>query len=213
MAQIDRPKSYTYEDLRRWGPDFPAELLMGDTFYFPLIGPEHKKTISAIHAQLGDYIDGQGCQVLYYPTPLFLTAQKDTPESELDTVLKPDIFITNDMSRLDARGYFGVPLVVMEVLSPETFGHDIMRKMHYYSSNEVNELWLIDPGTQRIKVMMLDYKTHEYIVHGDCLHFESVKVNTLEGVSVDFSRVFPNFPGAGLHTTMNGTLNNLNLLG
>jgi len=54
------------------------------------------------------------------------------------------------------RGVEGVPLLVIEVLSPSTREHDRSRKAKRYAALGVPHCWLVDPDARRIECFRLE---------------------------------------------------------
>ena len=73
-------------------------------------------------------------------------------------VFKPDMVILTsaNLSIIDwKRGIYGVPDMVVEVLSKSTMRRDVTIKKDFYESNGVKEYWIIDPWKESISVYIL----------------------------------------------------------
>jgi Uma2 family endonuclease len=100
---------------------------------------------STIHqlfvAQLRDTLN-QCCESDYF----MILSPVDLVLSDIDT-RQPDLIMIH-RTRMDivkVRGIFGVPDLVVEVVSPGSFRRDRKEKLKTYSQYRVPEYWLIDP--------------------------------------------------------------------
>lgn len=50
----------------------------------------------------------------------------------------------------------GVPVLIIEILSPSTATHDLIRKLNLYQKADVKEYWVVDPEEQTINVYLHD---------------------------------------------------------
>jgi Uma2 family endonuclease len=86
--------------------------------------------------------------------------------------------------------YHGAPRFVVEILSPSTGAHDLVRKAELYYRAGVAEYWVVDPLVRTIHVFTLpgdgvEYKLKIHVAKG------VVPLITFPGVTVDFSAIFP----------------------
>ncbi|HMF33419.1 MAG TPA: Uma2 family endonuclease [Candidatus Lokiarchaeia archaeon] len=51
--------------------------------------------------------------------------------------------------------FHGVPLLVVEVISPSTRRHDLEEKKNWYMENQVPEIWLVDPDEESLTALYL----------------------------------------------------------
>ena len=62
-----------------------------------------------------------------------------------DTILIPDIMIIYGQDQLTKQRYLGVPLIVIEILSPSSMRIDLVYKLNTYQALGVSEYWIVDP--------------------------------------------------------------------
>ena len=119
---------------------------------------------------------------------------------------KPDLTITlNPEIVKNRKAIYGVPDMVVEVLSYSTMRNDIGKKKNAYERNGVKEYWIVDPWSKRIEVYHLIDKKFEldevYKYHTakefDELDEEDkktvknyIKVSIFEDLTVDIRRIF-----------------------
>lgn len=69
-----------------------------------------------------------------------------------DVVLQPDVFWLERQPDRDTRPITAVPLLTIEVSSPSTRGHDLVRKRRVYEQAGVGEYWFVDLDADRFEV-------------------------------------------------------------
>lgn len=80
---------------------------------------------------------------------------------------EPDIVVIpiNSVTPTDST-YEGIPLLVVEVLSPATRDHDLTRKLHWFQEAQIPEIWIIDPEQASITLYFLEtdqsYRTQQF---------------------------------------------------
>ncbi|MDJ0521735.1 MAG: Uma2 family endonuclease [Planctomycetota bacterium] len=88
-------------------------------------------------------------------------------------VFEPDIVVLEEPPPDDAKDV-GVPLAVIEILSPSTRARDREFKTRRYLGLGVKEVWLVDPDSQSVEVFDLDGSR---VAGGD----ESARSRAIEG--------------------------------
>lgn len=68
------------------------------------------------------------------------------------TMVEPDIVVLCNQSSLNNRYFDGAPDLAVEILSPSTRAHDLLRKRYKYQNAGVREYWVIDPKKQEVLV-------------------------------------------------------------
>lgn len=180
---------YSYEDYASWDEDERIELINGRPFMQAAPSIAHQRVSGRIFGQLIQYLDGKTCEPFCAPVAVQLDANSRTPDSEVKTVVEPDIIVVCDPKKLKKRNcVIGAPDLVIEVLSPSTNRHDRLVKYNLYWRAGVREYWLVDPVGKWVQVFLLEngvfvQKTVGY--EGD-----AVKVNILDDCTIDFGKVF-----------------------
>ena len=175
-------KRYTYADYCSWDDDERWELIDGVPYAMAAPMIPHQRASSRIHVQIGSFLHKKTCKLYFAPTDVRLNA--DTMDN---TVVQPDLLVVCDKSKIDKKGIVGAPDMVIEVLSPSSISHDMIRKFMLYLSVNVREYWIVDPETSSAVVNVL--KDGTYI---SCAYDKSavVPVAIFEGCSINLADVF-----------------------
>jgi Uma2 family endonuclease len=139
----------TYDDLLSFPDDgLRRELIGGELFVTPSPSFRHQGVVTELVIALGLYGREQGGKVRPAPMDVFL--------SERD-VVEPDLlFLTAaNLSRAERPFIRGAPDVVVEVSSPSTRRHDLVRKLELYERFGVPEYWFVDLDADRVEVHRL----------------------------------------------------------
>jgi Uma2 family endonuclease len=152
----------------------------------------HQEVFSQMHIQLDQQLAPHGCKVMQAPFDVYLFWE----EGNQNDFVEPDIFVACDqeqIKRLKASEqdyYHGAPKFVVEILSPSTGAHDLVRKAELYYRAGVAEYWVVDPLVRTIHVFTLPGDGTEYklkIVEAK----GTVPLVSFPGCAVDFSAIFP----------------------
>lgn len=136
---------YTYADYVSWAEDTRYELIDGVAYAMTAPSRRHQEFLFEIGRQLGNALDATTCRV--YPAPFDVRLPgKDETDSEIETVVQPDISVFCDLRKLDEKGARGAPDWVIEILSPTTASRDHIVKRQIYERAGVKEYWLVHPG-------------------------------------------------------------------
>jgi Uma2 family endonuclease len=71
-------------------------------------------------------------------------------------VFQPDLVVVADPAQISARGIEGVPLLVVEILSPSTRTRDRTVKAQRYAALGIPHYWIADPDDQLLQCFRLD---------------------------------------------------------
>ena len=156
MSVTKRDNAYhTYSDYRVWSRTYGDELI-GGTAYVREPSPTsiHQLIVGEIYTQLKIALKGTSWRVFVAPLDVRLPRSTE-PDEDVDTVVQPDVFITQDHQKIDARGLRGAPDWLVEVLSPGTARHDQKTKLAAYERAGVPEVWLLNPRAGNVAIHQL----------------------------------------------------------
>jgi len=122
------------------------EAIDGELFMTPAPSPKHQRILGELHSQLLAPVKGKALgEVLVSPIDVVF---------EEHTFVQPDIlFVSRQRQHIVAEeAIHGAPDLVIEILSPSSFYHDLRRKMGVYAQFGVQEYWIVDPEKQTIEL-------------------------------------------------------------
>ena len=148
--RTDRGERYTYADYLTWDDDERWELIDGMPYLMASPTPEHQEALIQLSVEIGGYLRDKGCRA--YIAPMDLTFEVDLATTE---VVQPDLFVMCGQYGRDKR-IVGVPHLVIEILSPSTAKHDLLRKRNLYERVGVKEYWIVDAADRTVTVLLRD---------------------------------------------------------
>ena len=141
----------------------------------------HQRLVAFLYRSLMGFIEERGLGVVMF-APLRIQLWRGK-------FREPDIVFmaTEHADRLDEQFWHGADLV-MEVVSPDDSGQDLVTKRREYAQAGIPEYWIVDPTQRSTTVLTLDGQS--YALHGE---FDEGAVATsvlLEGFTVSVRAVF-----------------------
>lgn len=122
------------------------ELLDGALVVTPAPGSAHQVAAFEVAKRLDAATTGTDLLVLVAPLEVALSDS---------VVLQPDVVVAH-RGDLDERGVNGVPVLVVEVLSPSTRRLDLGSKRAAYEAAGVGAYWVVDPAVPNLSAWRLD---------------------------------------------------------
>ena len=142
------------------------ELIGGEKFMAPSASAYHSNSINELAATITIYVRQHKCGKVFTDS-----LDLHLPDGN---IFRPDlIVITKENAGLVNwnRGIYGVPDMVVEVLSRSTKIMDLTTKKDSYEGCGVKEYWVVDPFARTVDVFILEnekYKLdNEYIYYDD----------------------------------------------
>lgn len=136
------------------------ELIDGEVFLLssPLL--THQKVIMNVLGKLMQVFKDKECTPFSSPFDIHLKKSKDNI-----CVVQPDIMIICDLeNKTDEEDrYFGIPTLVMEVVSKWSLGRDSIKKLGLYMQSGIEEYWIVNPLNKEITVYYFNNETIEII--------------------------------------------------
>lgn len=138
---------FTYQDYLLLPEEKRYELIDGDLLMTPAPTSEHQSIAANLFTKLILFIRGKKLGKLFF-------APLDVILSDEDVVQPDLVFISKDHEeRIQERGVWGPPDLVIEILSPSTEHRDLIVKRKLYGRYGVREFWIVDPKNKTIEVM------------------------------------------------------------
>lgn len=173
VSQLDPNKTYSYADYLTWRFDDMVELIKGKLFInSPAPASRHQLIASNLHRDISNHFRKHACQSYFAPFDVRLVKGRKE-DTEIFTVVQPDICVICDLSKIDARGYAGAPDLVIEIISPSTAKKDIDYKYKLYEEYGVKEYWIVFPDSNALDQYYLSegrYERKDVYVNGQSFY-------------------------------------------
>jgi len=155
LPVLKNKKPYTYGDYLNWPYELRCELIEGEIYDMsPAPLRRHQQISVELTTQIANFLRDKQCEVYAAPFDVRLP-EKDEADSEITTVVQPDISVICDPAKLDERGCKGAPDFIAEILSPSTAAKDQIQKTALYEKHGVREYWVIHPSDKLLTVRLL----------------------------------------------------------
>lgn len=154
-------KVWTYADYSLLDDGKRHEVLEGELVMAPAPDLDHQGVVGTLFRRMWDHVATRALGKLFVaPVDVVLDDRN---------VVQPDlVFIARkNEGILRKAGVFGVPDLVVEVLSPSSVRADRYRKLAIYQTFKVPEYWIVDPAAGSVEVLVLTaegYDLHSFAV-------------------------------------------------
>jgi len=176
-------KIFTYADYLTWIDGKRWEIIDGVPTEMSAPSTTHQRISTKLVILLGNFLANKECEIFAAPFDVVLEAHQESK-----TVIQPDISIICDPSKIKERGCFGVPDLVIEIISPSTALRDFNTKFYQYETFGVKEYWIVSPVEKEISVYkLIDGKYQEHNVYSKIL---KVAFGNAPAVEIDLSSIF-----------------------
>lgn len=151
-------KEYTYNDYLKINDNKRYEVINGSLIMVPAPNTEHQNVSKIIEMSLYSFVLKSKLGDVY-------DAPIDVYFDEKNLVQPDIIFIsTSNMNIIKKKGIFGIPDLLIEIISPSSRNRDLYTKKDLYQNFKVKEYWIVDPVNRSIDILKLDdngvYKVH-----------------------------------------------------
>jgi Uma2 family endonuclease len=174
----------TYADYLQVNDGKRYELIQGRYWLMAGAGTLHQRTVGEIHRQFANQLLAKPCRVFIAPYDVRLADAQDTDGFE-SNVVQPDLLISCDRSKETPTGLKGAPKVVIEVISPNGAGRDLVVKRRLYERAGVQEYWAFDPEG---RVLHMHYLTGDQYQYQSVIARGILSLRSLD-LAVDFDQV------------------------
>ncbi len=157
------------------------ELSEGRLIISPAPTPRHQRISMSLSILFGSYIRSHKLgDVVASPTDIKL---------KQGVIRKPDLaFMGNEHLDRIEKGLWGVPDLVMEILSESNIEEDRKCKFKQYQNAGVSEYWIVDPFQQTVEIFTLENRA--YVLFGKWGVGEIAQSKLLAGFQVIVDSVF-----------------------
>ena len=125
------------------------EYINGEIYLLASPKTTHQKALGELYSIFYNLFKGKKCIPMIAPYDIRLKRHKKDIN-----VVQPDLMVICDLEdKLGADDYYyGVPSLVLEIISNSTRGKDYLKKLDLYMSCGVSEYWIVDPVNREIHV-------------------------------------------------------------
>jgi Uma2 family endonuclease len=157
ISQLDLAKKYSYADYLTWMFQERLELFKGKIFKMsPAPSMYHQKVSRDLTGLLWNNFKNQSCNLFVAPFDVRLLSTKNSKsDTDIYTVVQPDLCVICDESKIDARGAIGAPELMIEILSPGNSKKEMRYKYDLYQEAGVLEYWIVNPENKTIFIYVL----------------------------------------------------------
>jgi len=153
---LNLDKVYTYADYYSWKFQERVELIRGKVFKMsPAPNRMHQEIAVALIGEFYNCFQNTSCKVYPAPFDVRLPINNET-SNKTETVVQPDLCVVCDLSKLDDKGCFGAPDLVVEILSPGNSKKEMNQKFEIYQEAKVMEYWLVNPTEENVIIYLLN---------------------------------------------------------
>ena len=187
MPLPEKNKKYTYADYLTWSEEERWEIINGIPYLQAAPTWQYQAVLLELARQFANYLQDKSCRVFTAPFDLRIPEANEKDE-ETTNVVQPDIIIICDKSGLKKTGYYGVPELIIEVVSPSTGQKDKIEKFNLYEKAGVKEYWIVEPDEKVVMVFTLEegrYGRPQMYSEED-----KVKVSIFDDLVIDLKPVF-----------------------
>ena len=146
---------YSYADYLVWKIKERVELLKGKILEMSVPSPIHQEISGNLQGTLFVFLKNSKCKL--YTAP-FDVRFPQKGESQVYTVVQPDLCVVCDFEKIDSKGCVGAPDLVVEILSPGNSKKEMKSKFALYQEEGVREYWIVDPERELVFVYVADNK-------------------------------------------------------
>jgi len=188
MDVIIQDKNWTYRDYLELKDEKRYEVINGELIMVPAPSYGHQKSSSNLVRILDHYVyNNKLGEILFAPFDVIL---------DDNTIVQPDIlFISKEnLENIKERGLFGVPDLVVEIVSPSSLKIDIKDKRQIYEKFSVKEYWLIFPKEKIIEILTLNslgkYEVFDFTSLEEQPDKTFINSKIFSGLEIDLNNIF-----------------------
>lgn len=181
---------YTYAHYLQWKIEERIELFKGQILKLSAPNRQHQQVSGALYYSIHKFLIEKKCKVYAAPFDVRLPLQNKSSDTEITTVVQPDICVICNEDKLDARGCCGAPDLVIEILSPGNSQKEVRLKYNIYEEAGVLEYWLIHPVEQTLIAYALN--NNQYIGGKIYAPGDIVESTAIEGLQINLTEIFEN---------------------
>lgn len=155
---LDLNGSYTYADYLLWRFKERVEIIKGKIFKMSSAPSRfHQDASWLLGRQLDKAFAKSACKMYAAPFDVrLIDFKKSTIDSQVTSVVQPDLCVVCDVSKLDDRGCIGAPDLIIEIMSPGNSKREMTIKFDLYQEYKIKEYWIVNQSDKTIFVYVLE---------------------------------------------------------
>jgi Uma2 family endonuclease len=160
MAEVleKQAKRWTYEDYYKLDDDQRYEIISGELLMAPAPDTWHQDWSRKLFRLIDQVVAKNALgEVFYAPIDIVLD-EENTVQPDIVFIAAPNLHI------IQRRAIFGVPDLLVELVSPASVRRDRYEKKELYARFGVKEHWIGDPANKSLEILTL--KEGRYQLHG-----------------------------------------------
>ena len=181
---------YTYADYLLFKIEERIELIRGKILKMSGPNTKHQVASRELFCRLYNHLRHQPCKVFSAPFDVRLPVKNKKKDSEITTVVQPDIMVVCDTSIIDERGICGAPDLIVEILSPSNSKVEVKYKFELYEEAGVKEYWIVNPNEENIIIYHLT--NGKFIAGRPYASDDIIESKAVKGFSVLVDDIFEN---------------------
>ena len=171
------------------GSEERYEFIDGEIFLQASPKTDHQLAQMVLAGTFFNHFDGQNCVPMSAPFDITIRRSEDDVN-----VVQPDLMVICDL--LESLGedgyYYGVPTLVVEILSESTRRNDLLKKLNLYMTGGVQEYWVVDPNNKQLSIYTFaEQDIQEHLIFKAPEKACSI---TFPDLVIDLERVFRTVP-------------------
>ena len=189
MSFPESKEKYTYADYLTWPEGERWEIFDGIPYLQAAPSWQHQAVSGNIFGQFYENLKGNSCQVFAAPFDLCIPEFGEKDEEISNIITQPDIVVICDKSKLRKTGFFGVPELIIEIISPSTARTDKIIKFNKFEKAGVKEYWIVEPEQKIVSVFVLQ-DNNRYGRPDVFSEEDQIKVSIFPDLTIDLKPVF-----------------------
>lgn len=182
-------EKYTYADYLTWPEGERWEIINGVPYMQAAPSWQHQAISGNIFGQFYEYLKDKSCQIFAAPFDLCIPELNERDEEISNVISQPDIVIICDKSKLRKTGFFGVPELIIEIISPSTAKMDKITKFNKFEKAGVKEYWIVEPEQKIVSVFVLQ-SNNRYGRPDVLSEDDQIVVSIFPDLAIDLKLVF-----------------------
>jgi Uma2 family endonuclease len=123
------------------------EFIDGEVYQLASPSYAHQRIIGEIFNGIYQWSQGKNCKPVTAPFDVTLLKEDNK------NIVQPDIVVVGDPEKIDDQGkYYGVPALVIEVMSETTRNKDMLKKLNLYMVCGIGEYWIVNPWNREVYI-------------------------------------------------------------